>query len=212
MPPRYKVGRALDSGARWKVVAALSKNGVNLVLECSLLRLFARIDSLIDFVELQERRRRQGPPDTTTSVPRSGPQCRGLEEAQSRSFTDASTASKKQLPGVYVKAGCDCIPIFAMNSWNAPWGVGFAFFFAAEEEAEEEEEDVDAEDSSAEEGETDERDVDTEDSSAEEEDMDEEDDDDGDGDGDDNDDEKERFSDPVVIAAAVEDDADAAAL
>lgn len=138
----------------------------------------------------------------------------GLEEAQSRSFTDASTASKKQLPGVYVKAGCDCIPIFAMNSWNAPWGVGFAFFFAAEEEAEEEEEDVDAEDSSAEEGERDERDVDTEDSSAEEEEMDEEDDDDADDDDDDddNDDDKERFSDPVVIAAAVEDDADAAAL
>jgi hypothetical protein len=61
----------------------------------------------------------------------------GLEEAQSWSFTDASTASKKQLPGVYVKAGCDCIPIFAMNSWNASWEVGFAFFFAAEEEAEE---------------------------------------------------------------------------
>ena len=139
----------------------------------------------------------------------------GLEEAQSRSFTDASTASKKQLPGVYVKAGCDCIPIFAMNSWNAPCGVGFAFFFfAAEEEAEEEQEDADAEDSSAEEGETDERDVDTEDSSAEEEEMDEEDDDDADDDDDDDDngDDKERFSDPVVIAAAVEDGADAAAL
>ena len=42
--------------------------------------------------------------------------------------------------------------------------------------------------------------------------MDEEDDDDADADGDDNDDDNERFSDPVVIAAAVEDDADAAAL
>lgn len=63
-----------------------------------------------------------------------------VRPTQRRAFQGAGLNAgleEKQLPGVYVKAGCDCIPIFAMNSWNASWEVGFAFFFAAEEEAEE---------------------------------------------------------------------------